>query len=174
MSSFIINKEEYIKVAGLLAGIKAIKGEKFFLYDYQRETQVREDKDFLILFNDFFQMNCISFYEQYSPRHEDLKPYTDDNDYIASFNEYKAIGKKMALYPAKLGDLVMEIRNFFHSALYQTENEAYHNKMMFVFNQIIDALLPCTTTYHPETWGELDLSNFKDDLKNCDTVQILF
>ena len=169
MSSFTISKKEYIKAAGLLAGISEEKKDHFFLYDYKNNCRFT-DAGLMEAMTDCFEMNSISVYEQYSPRHEDEVLHTDNNDYIDIFKEYKKKGRAAAIWPETLKKCIFELNQFFQSAIYQTEKEAYEYKMMFLFGRIISALIPCIKGgYECQSWGELDISQI-----NAENIETIF
>ena len=79
------------------------------------------------------------------------------------------------MYPETLKKCVFEIRQFFHSAIYQTEKEEFEFKMRFLFNQIIDALIPCIMGgYECQSWGEFDLSSLDSFMEDHSNIEILF
>ena len=155
MSSFVIGKEDYVKAAGLLAGIVSVYPDTF-IWDHKADKRM-EGTGFYDRFIECFEMNAISVYEQYK-HHPDEVLYTDGKDYTETFTAYKAIGKKYAAHPDTLKMMISEIRQFFRSALYQTEKESYSFMMEMLFYRIIDALTPLLYHYEPKSWGSLDLS----------------
>ena len=162
MSSYAIGKEEYIKAAGFIAGIKDVHRD-IWLYDYEYGRNMTAD-DFYTRFVECFEMNALSVYEQYAPRHDDEVLYTDSNDYKDTFKKYRAIGKSVAIQPDALKMAIMELKLFFKSAVYQTEKETYMWKMSMFFNRILVELMPFL--YHANqddlhSWGDFDLSNIK-------------
>ena len=157
MSSFVIGKKEYVKVAGILAGIKAVKRDKFWVYDYAAGHPM-DEKDFYNNMVECFEMNALSFYEQYKPRHEDLEIYTDSNDYMTTFKAYKQKGIDYAI-SNKLNAVIMEIRQFFQSAIYQTEKESYSWKMHLLFDRLLVNLMPFMYSRECESWGEFRIDN---------------
>lgn len=154
MSSFVIEKAEYIKAAGAIAGI--IEGSNYgirevFVYDYQNHRRM-EDKDFYNRFVECFEMNSLSVQEQYT----DGDRYTDSNDYMDLFFEYKNVGKKSAYDDCKLREIIFNLRDFLRSAEYQVEKEAYFFKMKMLFNEILVALMGLLYPHECECWGNFN------------------
>ena len=163
MSSYIIAKQEYMKAAGLVAGIA--EGLDLWLYDYEtRRNSTKED--YKRRFAECYTMNSISVMEQY---HGDEvgAPANDTNEYTADFNKYYETGKQLYYHEqrnycdAALLHAIQELDKFFHSAIYQTEKDAYRFKMMMFFNQITAGFF---SQYHEifggykkRSWGELKI-----------------
>lgn len=74
MSSFAIEKREYIKAAGLVAGI--VKAREVWIFNHRTQRN-SEPEDFYDEFVRCFEMNAVSVQEQY---HEDV-PWSDSNEY---------------------------------------------------------------------------------------------
>lgn len=151
MSSFVIGKEEYIKAAGICAGIASIK--KMWVYDYIARRNM-EPEDYYNRFSECYTMNALSVQEQY----QDAEPETDPADYLQTFKTYQAKGRAAATNPEKLRGLILDLRDFFASAQYQTEKESYYFKMQALFNTILVALMPHMAPPRESTcWGSLDI-----------------
>lgn len=160
MSSFTISKKEYIKAAGIVAGIAEASGRgngrrQVWLYDYETQRNSTAE-DYYRRFSECYTMNAISVGEQY----HDRTPETDSNEYRAEFKAAQAAGRKLYFEQGeKLKNAIMELRQFFHSAIYQTEKYSYMFKMQFFFYQIEDQLVEYL--YNPgecESWGELKIT----------------
>ena len=160
MSSFVIGKLEYIKAAGAVAGIAEFyknSVDNIFVYDYQHNHKM-ETEDFYNCFVEFFNMNALSVYEQYSPRHEDETLYSDSEEYKNDFIKYMRIGKNACFYPEKLNKIIFDLRDFLQSAMYQTENEAYFHKIKMISNSIIVELMKLLEPAHNCTcWGDFNI-----------------
>ena len=149
MSSFVIDKQEYVKAAGLVSGI--VEDKKVWLYDYEANRK-SEPADFYKRFVNCYEMNALSVMEQY----EDNEPETDSNKYTDVFKAYVAKGKTIATRPQKLTELILDLRQFFEGAKYQTEKEAYYFKMCMYFNAILAAFMPLLSSYKSDCWGSID------------------
>lgn len=152
MSSFTINKKEYVKAAGIVAGIASIK--KLWVYDYQSGRNMTKE-DYYNRFVECFEMNAISVQEQYS----DESPELDSEKYTDVFNLAFDYGRTTAaVEPHHLSEVIMNLRSFFSSAEYQTEKDAYMFKMKSLFNQILVELMKYMYTGpEVESWGTIDI-----------------
>ena len=152
MSSFVISKKQYVKAAGIIAGISE-SARDFWLYDYEAGRNSTPD-DYYNRFSECYNMNALSVQDQYG----DTEPETDGDDYKDIFKEYRKKGKDIYFFGDKK-KAIIELLHFFNSALYQTETEAYYFKMQLYFYRIIVALLQyCDSSYHnSESWGTLEL-----------------
>lgn len=159
MSSFTIAKVEYIKAAGLVSGLAETLGgriDRIWIYDYETGRNSTAE-DYYRKFEGFYKMNALSVLEQY---HGDEvgAPSTDSNDYMKEFKEYQKIGKSIGYTRENLKEVVLELRHFFHSAIYQTEKEAYATNMRYFFNMILDQLIPYVLPgYEPQSWGDFQV-----------------
>ena len=154
MSSFTIGKAEYVKAAGIIAGIVEATSRgisEVYIYDYQSQRKMTE-ADFYDRFVECFEMNALSVHEQYSycPGEE---LFTDSNDYMKEFDEYKKIGRGAAYDRKKLSEIIFNLRDFLQSAEYQTENQAYYFKMKMIFNEILVQLMGLLYPHECECWG---------------------
>lgn len=160
MSSFVIGKEEYVKAAGIIAGIVDASNRgisECFVFDYQRDRRMTE-KDFYDCFVELFQMNALSVHEYYGPRHPEDELYTDSNDYQKTFKEFQKIGRAAALDPGKLQRIIFNLRDFFRSAQYQTmESNAYFFKMKMIFDNILVSLMGLIYPHECECWGSFEV-----------------
>lgn len=162
MSSFVIPKVEYVKAAGAVVGIvKASSRYSFnsvWLYNVEKGREMTQ-QDIYDRFVECFELNAENVYELYSPHHEDETLVTDDERYLNEFNDYIRKAYKAADDPAKLRDIILDLRHFFHSALYQTsENDNYYGIMKSFFNEIIEALIVMTDPgYDSDCWGEFNI-----------------
>ena len=71
MSSFVISKKEYIKAAGIVAGIAEAQRD-FWLFDYEAQRNSTPE-DYYNRFAECYTMNALSVQEQYG----DDKPEAD-------------------------------------------------------------------------------------------------
>lgn len=146
MSSFVVDKSEFIKAAGLLYGIEAAKGvhaHKWFL------DNVRER------FVECYELNAQSVDEQYNEISA-----IDTESYDDVFKQYGQIGLEIGFGTCKkidLKSLRIKMWMFFNSVLYQTESEEAHDKISSWF------LVCLTKLFHKEIynvegwWGEIEL-----------------
>lgn len=149
MSSFVIGKNEYIKAAGLVAGLA--KGLDLWFFDIAKGKRF-DDDTFYTKFVECFEMNALSVQEQY----RESSPYTDSNEYRKEFEEYKNSGYYMAVSKEGIKNAIMELKQFFDGCIYQTEKEAYMYKMQMLFNDILVKLMPQLHKVECTSWRTLD------------------
>ena len=150
MSSFVIEKKEYVKAAGLVAGIAESKEIWFYSYKVQRN---RKAEDYYNDFVECFEMNALSVQEQY----KDSDAEFDSNTYMDTFQEYKKIGKKACFNYRDIVPIAVKLTDFFSSAIYQTEKESYMYKMQMFFNAISTKLFMAAYPHECECWGDLNI-----------------
>lgn len=147
MSSFVIDKSEYIKAAGLIAGL---------LYeDHDRG-------DILEFFNKAWRYNAMSVQEQYG----DEECEQDDCEYMDEFHKALEIAQRSYCAGSKYQtlDIIDCLSMFFCCALYQTENEEYAGELAQVFVRYLGRML---TTYCGHAtdangwWGTINIKELK-------------
>lgn len=159
MSSFIISKKDYIKAAGIVAGIS--EALKLWVFDYE-EGRNSTAQDYYKQFERFYTMNALSVLEQYGD--EVGAPATDSNTYKADFEAYRKIGKSAGYTREGLKEIVAELQNFFSSAEYQTENDSYNNQMIFYFDKLLVELYKQAFLYgnrDAKSWGSFEIGHIK-------------
>lgn len=156
MSSFVIDKKEYIKAAGIVAGV-ASASRDFWVYDYV-EHHNSTAEDFYNRFCDVYRLNALSVQEQYN----DPEPEADTNSYKAVFNQYMKYGRQY--YFKGMKTALIELKDFFRSAIYQIENEEYARKTELYFSRIIDALIDKCFPHECRSWGTLELDPVEETI----------
>jgi len=146
MSSFTIDKRDYMRCAGLLAGIaEGTERSPYHLwvYDYQTNRNMKAE-DYKREFEKLYQMNALSVQEQYHDQDSSM----DLETYDADFRTYQKRGKLAAvgLDKISLKEWINNLNRFFGSAIYQTEKSEYMFQMEFFFGRIIRALLDLADT----------------------------
>lgn len=145
MSSYVIDKVEYVKAAGIMCGFESAKRDphKYFV-DTIRSR-----------FNDVYMWNVKSVAKQYGE-----KEVYDDNEYDDTFEKYKVIGRKV--YRASFDVMPLnELRTclfyFFRSALYQIEDELYAAKASEVFLECLTKLYEKEIYNVDGWWGKIEI-----------------
>lgn len=144
MSSFVIDKIEYVKAAGLMYGIESVKTNKHVLF-----MNCVYDK-----FCWCYNINVESVSEQY-----DEDQSYDNNKYLDVFKEYakKGAGIFYGVNPKiRMPMLKICLMKFFNSVLYQIENEEMNQSVKAFFYTCVSKLF--TETDKVEGWwGEVEL-----------------
>lgn len=156
MSSFVIDKVEYIKAAGVIAGIYGIKKrrEGLWLYDYTNHKRICSPEDLYELFEGFYMMNLRSVEEQYN----EPKTPGDGLKYSAEFTAYRKKGINAVINSRTyFGEILVKLNTFFQGALYQIENEEYNTAMKNVFYTILSDLIEYYLPREFDGWSRFDL-----------------
>lgn len=165
MSSFVINKEEYIKAAGVVAALQNddnFRAGRYGLYLWNLdEGKKLNTEDVYKMFTNFFKLNADSVKKQYNDPEEEK----DYNEYKPMFNLYYDMTSNFI----KMGDynsierLVYGLLMFSRSVDYQIEDKEDNDKVMKEFNNIITRAfnLIADNKYRetkPNYWGSFNYS----------------
>lgn len=155
MSSFVISKQEYVKAAGLCAGILTnvfggYKADSISKYWYDRTLQ-----EFVKLYN----LNEKSVAEQYGD--DEPTPVVATEHDEALFAEYAA--KAVAMSHAKQVLLVQNLYSFFRSSLYQIEDEECETKAMRIIYTYEEAIRDAVGMHNADYnwWESIDLNDLE-------------
>lgn len=156
MSSFTIDKKDYMKCAGLVAGMA--KELNIWLYDYETRRNSNED-DYKRRFTECYEMNALSVNEQY--RGEDVGAKSGDTkSYDKEFKTYYKIGQQIVWTRENIQKTVMEIEIFLSSSIYQTEKEPYMFKMQMFYDRLLVELFKATSNISNDdlkSWGSFEI-----------------
>ena len=156
MSSFVIDKVEYIKAAGVIAGIFEVKKRRgdMWMYDYHNNVRINDAADMYCLFTDFYFMNLRSVEDQYKEPHTE----GDGLKYESEFQRYRNKGVDTAIFSGeRFARVLKKLNVFFQGALYQVENDEYSTAMRKVFYEILSDLLEYYFSSDSEGWAEFNL-----------------
>ena len=150
MSSFIIDRKEYVKAAGLMYGIEESKRDshRYFLERCRNE------------FHHAYLLNVVSVNAQYG---DNAAP--DEGAYDELFERYRKLGCKIygdTFLPFGLQQLRPRLMNFFQSVLYQIEDETCHRTVAAWFYTCTVKLYEREIRSVEGWWGDVEL---EDDLK---------
>jgi hypothetical protein len=155
MSSYTIAKEEYIKAAGLVAGLA--EALQIWIYDYETGRNSIAS-DYYRKFEQMYKMNALSVLEQY--RGDEVgAPSTDSNEYYKSFEKCQKIGLSVGYTLEGLKEVIAELDKFFGSAIYQTEKIEYMTNMQYYFDRILVELYGKAYKHEAKSWGSLELDH---------------
>lgn len=149
MSSFILDKKEFIKAAGIMCGIEESKRDKnkYFIENVKRR------------FEECYELNVDSVNEQY----RDHNAY-DNCAYEKTFDEYRAKGKHLYNNTLEVDGVKVGLRwlrprmlKFFLCVLYQIENEECADIVGHFFFECMSNLAECSCSDIDGWWGEVEL-----------------
>lgn len=150
MSSFVINKIEFVKAAGLMYGIEESKGNDAHRWWL---NHIRER------FVECYRMNVASVAEQYGDEDTgDTEP-----DFDAVFEKYRVLGRKIwesngyGNVPMNRFELRTALMKFFESVLYQIENESMNEKVAALFFSCVDKMTDDVVDEVDGWWGEVEI-----------------
>lgn len=138
MSSFVIDKKEYAKAAGIMYGV-----EKLSKFPHTYFLDVVRKK-----FNELYILNEKSVSIQYK---EESCP--DECEYIDTFWEYVEKSKQMLNDNRK--ELTFNMMIFFNSILYQIEDEEMHMKASDFLYMCIRKLFESDEDYKKVSVGDV-------------------
>lgn len=145
MSSFICDKKEFVKAAGLMSGIESAKQypHKYFI-DHVRQN-----------FERVYKLNVMSVDEQYNE-----KSVLDPEGYDEVFRKYQRIGYRVSIgmdndiRPEELSGMLL---CFFRSVLYQIENDSYAQEAGAFFFNCVTRLYDDMDKYSNSCWGSIGI-----------------
>lgn len=142
MSSYVIDKKEYIKIAGFLAGLQSAKkyGDSA-LYFWNTETHsLYTASELYSLLTAVYECNALSVAIQYN-----ISPAIDQNTYNSTFEEYKKISYNLysMSYYTSLKKYYYSFIGFIRCFNYQTEDNFLNEKGMNILKTILFKLSCC-------------------------------
>lgn len=149
MSSFIVDKKEYVKAAGLMYGIEESRRDnnRYFLDVCRKE------------FEHCYLLNVISVNQQY-----DDHVVPDENRYDAEFEAMRKLARRIcesvtvgAPSPLTLPKLRLRLQHFFGSVLYQIDDEACSRAVSAWFYTCINNLYYSDIRAVDGWWGSVDI-----------------
>ena len=168
MSSFVIDKKNYIRVAGLIAGIAEEANrygcmDRFWIYDPKSNRNMIAE-DYLARFTQCYEMNVDSVNEEWKVKPGDkCFQFYDPCEYLDEFKKYQKIGKRTAMNryckPDEMMNIIHAVREFGSSVRYQIDNDTSARIVNSWFNTVTVKLLGLLPSGHEDTefWGEFDL-----------------
>jgi hypothetical protein len=156
MSSFVIDKIQYMKAAGLMYGIEECKRDKHHYF-----LEVCRER-----FSLAYALNVTSVAEQYGDT-----PVMDMNTYDEEFERHRKLAHGIyerdcmgIQQPLHMRDLCPRLMNFFQSVLYQIENEASHRIVAAWFYSCVIKLYESDIRRIDGWWGDVELM---DEIKKA-------
>ena len=155
MSSFIVDKREFIKAAGLMCGYEGAKRDShgWFVENCRKE------------FEHLYALNVISVNKQYD---ENMMP--DEKNYDDVFEAYRKEGALICMDGYGSGLIATKVKdvldkrtfrrsmwNFFDSVIYQIEDDACHREACSWLYNCLKRLYEDETRSVEGWWGEVEL-----------------
>lgn len=160
MSSFVIEKRAFVRVAGMVSGIRdytnrVYRFNRLHIWDSENHREM-DDDGIRARFIRCWEMNVDSVAKQYN---DDPGMYDDSDDYMIDWIMYHDYARKAASDPVKLMDMVYEFVYFGRSVNYQIEDEADCEETVGWFNFIIAQLITLTDCSRDDrnSWGSFEL-----------------
>lgn len=181
MSSFIINKDEYLKAAGFVSAMvettTRLQESIFWLWN-KRENRTYTADDVKKDFARLYKINFKAVYDGYhrTPRSEEFAP--DTAEYTAEFDRYKAQGLTLVrkgytllqtTEKEKLRKAVYALTQFFDSVLYQIDDDKNQKSALKIMNKYYRKLysilhhLDHNTTGDLQSWGKFNIFDGEDN-----------
>ena len=156
MSSSVIRKADYIKAAGIVAGIISATGDRVYIYDAQTGERATAEtlRD---RFAELHELNALSVQRQY----HDAAPEIDPEPCTAELSEGIALGRRAVFAGrATLARVIYELRHFFRSCCYQVEDWSANLRMESYLDRITVSLMGLLDPEPDEhqSWGEIDIA----------------
>ena len=177
MSSFVIDKQEYIKAGGFFAGLADLLNyfnEPVIYWLDSAKGGLLDSEDYYKAFASLDEMNARSVMLQYG----DSRMQSDDADYRKDFEHYRSIAAQL-YHTAYMGsvkgytelqDAIFDFLHFCNSASYQIEDKAIAKKANRVFykaQHFLLELLMERNYYKSDCCGNFDLENGQQMLEDA-------
>lgn len=153
MSSFVIDKKEFVKAAGIVSGIAYYAGDRFYMWDAEKNRKI-EGNAIYEKFCECYVLNAESVAWQY-----DENPEIDDAPYYDELAKAFWIGKRIASDNGKLAKMIAKLQAFFSSVRYQIEEPKAEERVTAFLNEVIAKLVGTLRYDQDSNWGELDLDD---------------
>lgn len=168
MSSWLLSKRNYTRLAGILAGIgrternNCFSENVFHKWNYNQNRKY-ETEDFRDEIMSLYELNLVSFCKQYAEKEAE---YRDTKEYLSDYMFYLNKGKE-AYKSATLGDaeainklesLFLYINDFFSCVNYQIEDEECSEKANNIMNWYCHRFLSLLRELKgiSTNWGDMD------------------
>lgn len=163
MSSFVINKQSYVRACGIMAGLADLKESRFNepvlrLWNYKLHRPYNAD-DFYKTAAWLYHLNAVSVQKQY----HDSEAAHDGEEYESDFVAYMSKAKRAYFDPDSeaLENIVNELHHFFRSVLYQVEDAECDKALKGFCYRLFFELQGVTAKksgFDPESWGDFEIA----------------
>ena len=160
MSSFIINKNEYVKVGAFIGAFTEMRNRGdllIYLYNQEKNRLYTAD-DVINEMVSIYEMNVDSVNEQYGDHTE----YDDEEIDRMVVAKYMGYAKKILHDEKELENAIANIHQFFRSVNYQIENEKLNAQAKEIMQKYECALLGVLIEAKgipTDSWGSFDIAD---------------
>lgn len=170
MSSFVINKKEYVKAAGFMAALAEQKNlyREPIIYWYSYSTGgILTATDYYNAFVKIYNLNAKSVQLQYN----DKKPQEDSNEYMNEFDDMRAETVKLYQQATiwgsteakqQLTNSIFEFSLFARSINYQIEDRKIADEVNKFMNKcqmfLLNFLATGINKYDGDSWSTFNLA----------------
>lgn len=160
MSSFIIDKNEYVKVGAFIGAFTEIRNRGdllIYLYN-EKASRLYTANDVINEMVNVYQLNVDSVNEQYGD-HTEYDNEEIDRMVVAKYMGY---AKKILYDENKLENAIANVHQFFRSVNYQIENEELNARAKEIMQKFECALWGVVIKIKGipiETWGSFDIAD---------------
>lgn len=159
MSSYLINKDDYVRVAGVIAGIGTsiswLREQYIYKYNWE-EQRVYTALDF---YHDIMKLYELNYLDM------GCKSMPDENAYTNEYSKAFRYGKEVVEFKrSELADLIRNIHKFFQSVNYQIDNKELNRQANEIMNSYLVALYNIRNNFETnynsniEYWGEFKIA----------------
>ena len=159
MSSFVIDKRDFVRVGAFVAGVAKATADdggsrhRLWIWNYDKHLPMK-GTDFVDKFVECWKLNVDSVCKQYN---DNPDKYRDDEEYDDDYIQYFKYGRMIADDNRKLMDAVWDIVHFASSVSYQIEDRVSNQIVNEWFNMVIVELTRCADIEERGTWGSFYL-----------------
>lgn len=157
MSVQIIPKQEYVKAAGLAAGLLHDDAKNYSEGQYCGKPL---DESLQEIFFHMYTQNV----QQYIARYQPGEIVTDGNSYDTEFQSMKAAGHGLVHDDTLFLKAIIELDFFCQSVIYNTFQDAAYDHARLVLNDLVRDLFVTYSNYHmgsdyePQSFARIDLT----------------
>ena len=160
MSSFIIDKNEYVKVGAFIGAFTEMRYRgDLLIYLYNEQTnKLYTANDVINEMVNIYQLNVASVNEQYGEDNE----YDDEKLDRMLVAKYMGYAKKILYDENKLEIAIANVHKFFRSVNYQIENEELNARAKEIMQKYECALLDVFMEIKgipTDSWGSFDIAD---------------
>lgn len=160
MSSFIIDKQEYIKVGAFIGAFTEIRyrGDLLIYIYNEKANNLYNANDVINEMINIYKLNVDSVNKQYGDRTE----YDNEEIDQMAVTKYMSYAKKILYDAKKLESAIANVHKFFRSVNYQIEDKTMNNEAketMQKFELALWNVLIEIKGIPTDSWGNFDIAD---------------